>query len=72
MRTLAGATVFVIGATGVASADAHAPIGDAISELPLFDAHIHYKEPAWDAYGVGYRHTDGSLWCGDGVGVVYT
>lgn len=32
--------------------DAHAPIGDAISELPIFDAHIHYKQPAWDAYPV--------------------
>ncbi len=30
----------------------HAPIGDAVAELPIFDAHIHYKEPAWDAYPV--------------------
>ena len=29
-----------------------APIGDAVQDLPLFDAHIHYKEPAWDAYPV--------------------
>ena len=37
------------------SAPAHAdetPIGDAIHDLPLFDAHVHYKEPAWDAYPV--------------------
>jgi predicted TIM-barrel fold metal-dependent hydrolase len=29
-----------------------APIGEAVSELPLFDAHIHYKEPAWGPYPV--------------------
>lgn len=28
------------------------PIGDAISGVPLFDAHIHYKEPAWVPYPV--------------------
>ena len=37
-----------------ASSDSHDhPIGDAVSELPIFDAHIHYKEPAWGAYPVG-------------------
>ncbi|MBT0958535.1 amidohydrolase family protein [Alphaproteobacteria bacterium KMM 3653] len=30
--------------------DPRPPIGDAVAELPLFDAHIHYKEPAWEAY----------------------
>ena len=30
----------------------HTPIGDAVEELPIFDAHMHYKEPAWDAYSV--------------------
>ncbi len=25
-------------------------IGDAVNTLPLFDAHIHYKEPAWGPY----------------------
>lgn len=30
----------------------HAPIGDAVSEVPIFDAHVHYKEPAWEAYPV--------------------
>lgn len=30
----------------------HAPIGEAVKELPLFDAHIHYKEPAWEQYPV--------------------
>ncbi|MEM9635667.1 MAG: amidohydrolase family protein [Pseudomonadota bacterium] len=28
------------------------PIGDAVFDLPLFDAHMHYKEPAWDLYPV--------------------
>ncbi|MEP1766614.1 MAG: amidohydrolase family protein [Sulfitobacter sp.] len=32
--------------------DPNAPIGDAVNELPLFDAHIHYKEPAWGPYPV--------------------
>ncbi|MDO6482999.1 amidohydrolase family protein [Shimia thalassica] len=32
--------------------DAATPIGDAVKDLPIFDAHIHYKEPAWDAYPV--------------------
>jgi len=30
-----------------------APIGDAIKDIPLFDAHMHYKEPAWKRYSVG-------------------
>lgn len=29
-----------------------APIGDAIKDVPLFDAHMHYKEPAWMPYPV--------------------
>jgi len=28
------------------------PIGDAVNELPIFDAHIHYQEPAWSQYSV--------------------
>lgn len=37
-----------------ASADGdHAPIGpEGAAELPIFDAHIHYKEPAWGPYPV--------------------
>ena len=27
-----------------------APIGDGVNDLPLFDAHVHYKEPAWGPY----------------------
>lgn len=29
---------------------AQEPIGDAALTMPIFDAHIHYKEPAWDVY----------------------
>lgn len=38
--------------TPPALADGDHPIGDAVHELPLFDAHIHYKEPAWEQYPV--------------------
>lgn len=31
----------------------HAAIGDEIRNVPLFDAHVHYKEPAWKAYPPG-------------------
>ena len=27
-------------------------IGPAIRDVPIFDAHIHYKEPAWGPYPV--------------------
>ncbi|WP_425046057.1 amidohydrolase family protein [Primorskyibacter sp. S87] len=27
-------------------------IGEAVKDLPIFDAHIHYKQPAWDSYPV--------------------
>ena len=27
-------------------------IGAAVKDLPIFDAHIHYKEPAWGPYPV--------------------
>ena len=29
-----------------------APIGAAIDEVPIFDAHMHYKEEAWARYPV--------------------
>ena len=47
------ATVSFAGFSSQALADGnHDPIGDAISEVPIFDAHIHYKEPAWQEYPV--------------------
>ena len=40
-------------AAGVAAADGdHGPIGEAVAELPIFDAHIHYKDPAWPVWSV--------------------
>ncbi|GHA55185.1 hypothetical protein GCM10008927_21340 [Amylibacter ulvae] len=30
----------------------HEPIGDGVHDLPLFDAHVHYKQPAWADYPV--------------------
>lgn len=27
-------------------------IGDAVQDVPIFDAHVHYKEPAWKDYPV--------------------
>ena len=38
--------------TSAQADDTHAPIGDAVKDLPIFDAHIHYKEPAWEPYPV--------------------
>ena len=48
------ASAFLVGASAQMSlADGdHAPIGDAIKDVPIFDAHIHYKSPAWDEYPV--------------------
>jgi len=44
---LAGALLF----TSVALADDQ-PIGADITDVPIFDAHVHYKEPAWIPYPV--------------------
>ncbi|WP_193181188.1 amidohydrolase family protein [Nisaea sediminum] len=35
-----------------ASAHDEKPIGDAVNTLPIFDAHMHYKEPAWEQFPV--------------------
>lgn len=51
MRAIIISTVLLAGTSTMAD-DTHAPIGDGIDALPLFDAHIHYKEPAWDQYPV--------------------
>ena len=49
MRLLAAAAIaFAASLTTPALAG---PIGEhEAAKLPIFDAHIHYKEPAWDAY----------------------
>ena len=48
--------LLILGASMLASntfADEnHPPIGDLIKDVPLFDAHIHYKQPAWEKYSV--------------------
>ncbi len=43
-------TLAILGASSIAEAHEEKPIGAAVSELPIFDAHIHYKEPAWPHY----------------------
>lgn len=45
------AAAFVL-AAGPASAH-DGPIGDGAKDLPIFDAHVHYKEPAWGPYPPG-------------------
>jgi hypothetical protein len=47
-RSLCGA-VFFASVAAPAFAD---EIGPAIRDVPIFDAHIHYKEPAWGPYPV--------------------
>lgn len=52
MKILAAAiflSVICASPTTVAD-DNHGYIGDDVKKLPLFDAHIHYKEPAWSSY----------------------
>lgn len=43
------AAIFINGFSLAASAD---EIGPAIRDVPIFDAHVHYKEPAWSPYPV--------------------
>lgn len=46
--------IAVVGTVWTTAATAQeAPIGDAVKDLPLFDAHMHYKEPAWGPYPPG-------------------
>jgi len=50
---LAAALALVVGSSHpVAANEAGPPIGDAIGEVPIFDAHMHYKEPAWRQFPV--------------------
>lgn len=50
---MSGATVCAL-LTGITVSgfadDGAAHIGEDAETLPLFDAHIHYKEPAWAPY----------------------
>lgn len=36
--------------SALAHEDHNKPIGSAIKDVPIFDAHIHYKKPAWLPY----------------------
>ena len=49
---MTAAVLIVASLAATPAAQAHEPIGDAVAELPIFDAHIHYKEPAWAPYPV--------------------
>ena len=51
MKSAALFFVFAVCVSAAAVADDnHGYIGDDIKKLPLFDAHIHYKEEAWSVY----------------------
>lgn len=54
MRAIATVLCLIItaGAAHQARADSPAPIGGGAAQLPIFDAHVHYKEPAWQPYPV--------------------
>ena len=43
------AALLSISAHSARAGDDH-PIGEAIGKVPIFDAHMHYKQPAWQAY----------------------
>ena len=55
-RITAWATIvflFAFGNLNLALTDeTHSPIGEGVNDLPIFDAHVHYKEPAWERYPV--------------------
>lgn len=44
-------SIGVVLAAGPAAA--HEPIGKGAADLPIFDAHVHYKAPAWGPYPPG-------------------
>ena len=50
---MSGATVFALSMTlslPSSAGDSEKHIGKGVEALPLFDAHVHYKEPAWEPY----------------------
>ena len=46
--TVAAATILMTFVSALTADE----IGPAIRDVPIFDAHIHYKEPAWGPYPV--------------------
>lgn len=49
-RCILSLAALVILAQPSVADDGQTPIGDAIADVPIFDAHMHYKEPAWGPY----------------------
>lgn len=49
-HTLSLAVLALLSSQMVQAHDDKAPIGEAIKSVPIFDAHIHYKQPAWGPY----------------------
>lgn len=52
LTIFAAALVLVLYPSAIYAHDNDEPIGDAVNELPLFDAHVHYKQPAWQRFPV--------------------
>jgi len=50
-RLLVAASLFIQFLVQPVNAD-HPPAGEAAANIPIFDAHMHYKVPAWDPYPV--------------------
>lgn len=50
MRILTALFVLFFAASAWATDPIEGPIGEHVHDLPLFDAHMHYKEPAWGPY----------------------
>lgn len=54
VRELLAFWFFVAGVSGVSpgtlASEDHATIGEGAMDLPLFDAHMHWKRPAWEPY----------------------
>ena len=42
--------LFLVSATVARAHDGKEPIGEAIKSVPIFDAHVHYKRPAWGPF----------------------
>ncbi len=51
-RLICFALCLPLASQGAVADSSETPIGEAVNDLPLFDAHMHYKEPAWDPYPV--------------------
>ena len=50
LRILVAIAVLVYAPGLIAADDQQGTIGEAAQALPLFDAHMHWKRPAWEPY----------------------